>query len=66
MEHLVYFVLFVYLSMALTWINARTGIIMGTGSMGNMESTGMDGSISMGMESKKRYALIYLFEQKYY
>lgn len=39
---------------------------MGTGSMGNMGSTGMEGNINMDMESKKRYALIYLFEQKYY
>lgn len=41
-------------------------IIMGMEGMGNTGSTGMEGSISMGMESKKRYALIYLFEQKYY
>ena len=49
MEHLVYFVLFVYLSMALIWISGRTDIIMGTGSMGNTESMGMEGSINMGM-----------------
>ena len=55
MEHLVYFVLFVYLSMELTWINARTGIIMGTGSMGNMGSMDMDGNISMDMENKSKY-----------
>ena len=55
MEHLVYFVLFVYLSMELTWINARTDIIMGTGSMGNTESMGMEGSISMDMENKSKY-----------
>ena len=55
MEHLVYFVLFVYLSMALIWINGRTDIIMGTGSMGNTGSTGMGGSISMAMENKSKY-----------
>ena len=55
MEHLVYFVLFVYLSMALIWISARTDIIMGTGSMGNTESTGMEGNISMDMENKSKY-----------
>lgn len=60
MEHLVYFVLFVYLSMELTWINARTGIIMGTGSMGNMGSTGMEGSISMDMESEKCIIFYYI------
>lgn len=53
MEHLVYFVLFVYLSMELTWINARTGIIMDTGSMGNTGSTGMGGSINMVTVSKE-------------
>lgn len=41
--------------MALIWISGRTGIIMGTGSMGNTESMGMEGSISMDMESKSKY-----------
>jgi len=39
--------------MELTWINARTGIIMGTGSMGNTGSTGMGGSINMVTVSKE-------------
>ena len=55
MEHLVYFVLFVYLSMALIWISGRTDIIMGTGSMGNTGSTGMEGNINMDTESKSKY-----------
>ena len=28
---------------------------MGTGSMGNTESTGMEGNISMDMENKSKY-----------
>lgn len=38
--------------MALTWISERTDIIMGTGSMGNMGSTGMEGNINMVTVSK--------------
>ena len=41
--------------MVLIWISGRTDIIMGTGSMGNTGSTGMEGSISMAMENKSKY-----------
>ena len=43
--------------MALTWISGKMAIIMDMESMGNTGSTGMEGSISMDMESKNNFML---------
>ena len=46
--------------MPLIWISGKMGIIMDMESMGNTGSTGMEGSISMDMESEKYIIFYYI------